>query len=270
MASVSMNEASVVTSASRPSMTARDCVLEPPCDCLIDSVSPGCSFWYLAVKAAFMSRHSSRVGSYETFSSVISRANAAATSARPATNVAAAMRIDLRRFISVSSARRKPRRAPGSRAVARRCAARSCDEPRRSDDEQRPDGRLQETRDRPVERGFLAFLGQRSADDDQVVGTVAHLGADLALRIAGPLPRGGADPERCQRAGARRQEAVGLLDQGTARGKARDDREDRDLGAEVARQAACEPDASLAGLADAGADQAAAQLGPIGRNQEGC
>ena len=41
-----MNEASVTTSASSPSMTARACVLEPPCDCLIVSFVPVLSFSY--------------------------------------------------------------------------------------------------------------------------------------------------------------------------------------------------------------------------------
>ena len=51
MASVSMNEASVTTSASSPSMTARACVLEPPCDCLMVSVVP-VSFSYGGDEAA--------------------------------------------------------------------------------------------------------------------------------------------------------------------------------------------------------------------------
>jgi hypothetical protein len=62
MASVSMNDASVTTSASRPSMTARAWVLEPPCDCLMDSATPF-SFAYCRMKLSLISRHSSRVGS---------------------------------------------------------------------------------------------------------------------------------------------------------------------------------------------------------------
>src|SRR5262245_57785588 len=62
MASVSGHRASETTSASRPSITARAWVVEPPCDCLISSVLPLCA-WYFGVNAALMSRHSSRVGS---------------------------------------------------------------------------------------------------------------------------------------------------------------------------------------------------------------
>ena len=40
--------ASVTTSASRPSITARACLPEPPCDCLIVTVSPVFAFQYLA------------------------------------------------------------------------------------------------------------------------------------------------------------------------------------------------------------------------------
>jgi hypothetical protein len=43
-------------------MTARACELEPPCDCLMETATPF-SFWYWAMKLAFSSRHSSRVGS---------------------------------------------------------------------------------------------------------------------------------------------------------------------------------------------------------------
>jgi hypothetical protein len=54
--------ASVTTSASRPSMTARAWVPDPPCDCLIVSVVP-LACWYLAMNASFSARQSSRVGS---------------------------------------------------------------------------------------------------------------------------------------------------------------------------------------------------------------
>jgi hypothetical protein len=62
MASVSMVEASVTTSACRPSMTARACALDPPWDCLMVTATPF-SLRYWAVKEALRSRHSSRVGS---------------------------------------------------------------------------------------------------------------------------------------------------------------------------------------------------------------
>jgi len=62
MASVSGQSASVTTSASRPSITARAWVPEPPCDCLMASGVP-VSFSYFGTKAALTSRHSSRVGS---------------------------------------------------------------------------------------------------------------------------------------------------------------------------------------------------------------
>ena len=50
-------------------MTARAWPPEPPCDCLIVTVWPLFAFQYL-MKAALKSWYSSRVGSYETFSSV--------------------------------------------------------------------------------------------------------------------------------------------------------------------------------------------------------
>src|SRR2546421_64668 len=52
-------------------MTARACLAEPPCDCWMVMVSPAFSFQYL-VKATLNSSYSSRVGSYETFKSLMS------------------------------------------------------------------------------------------------------------------------------------------------------------------------------------------------------
>src|SRR5207247_7451506 len=51
MASMSYAKASVTTSASSPSITARACLLDPPCDCWISTVCPDLAFQYFA-KAA--------------------------------------------------------------------------------------------------------------------------------------------------------------------------------------------------------------------------
>ena len=48
---MSAASARVTTSASRPSITARACAPEPPCDCLTTTSSPVLAFQYLA-KAA--------------------------------------------------------------------------------------------------------------------------------------------------------------------------------------------------------------------------
>src|SRR5829696_1692330 len=56
-------------------MTERACLLEPPCDCWTTTVSPVFAFQYLA-KATLKSWKSSRVGSYDTFSSLTSLAPA--------------------------------------------------------------------------------------------------------------------------------------------------------------------------------------------------
>ena len=73
-ASVSPASASVATSASRPSMIERACLPEPPCDCLIVTSCPVLAFQYFE-NAGLNSANSSRVGSYDTFSSVSCRAN---------------------------------------------------------------------------------------------------------------------------------------------------------------------------------------------------
>src|SRR5262249_21586177 len=59
IALVSGQSASVTTSASRPSMTARAWVEEPPCDCLTVTPAPAGVF----AKASFRARQTSRVGS---------------------------------------------------------------------------------------------------------------------------------------------------------------------------------------------------------------
>ena len=66
---MSYASASVTTSASSPSITARACAPEPPCDCLISTSCPVRRFHSWA-NAALMSLYSSRVGSYDTLSSV--------------------------------------------------------------------------------------------------------------------------------------------------------------------------------------------------------
>src|SRR6185503_7122473 len=71
IASMSPASASVTTSAGRPSMTVRACLPDPPCDCFTVTSSPVLPFQYLA-KAALYSAYSSRVGSYDAFSSVTS------------------------------------------------------------------------------------------------------------------------------------------------------------------------------------------------------
>ena len=69
ISSMSYASASVTTSASSPSITARACDPEPPCDCLISTSCPVRRFHSWA-NAALMSLYSSRVGSYDTLSSV--------------------------------------------------------------------------------------------------------------------------------------------------------------------------------------------------------
>src|SRR5437763_1748596 len=49
-------------------MIERACLPEPPCDCLMETSCPVLAFQYFT-KAALKSTYSSRVGSYETFSS---------------------------------------------------------------------------------------------------------------------------------------------------------------------------------------------------------
>src|SRR5678816_531380 len=75
MASMSAARASVTTSASRPSITERACLPDPPCDERILTFSPVCCF-HLAANAWLTSWYNSRVGSYETFSSSTSLAMA--------------------------------------------------------------------------------------------------------------------------------------------------------------------------------------------------
>src|SRR2546425_10744092 len=82
MASMSYASARVTTSASRPSTTARACLLDPPCDWFTTTLAPVFSFQYLA-NAALKSWYSSRVGSYETFRSFTS-ARAVPASSPPA------------------------------------------------------------------------------------------------------------------------------------------------------------------------------------------
>src|ERR1039457_113592 len=65
IASMSPESASVTTSASRPSMTDRACLPEPPCDWLIVTFWPVLAAQAFA-NAALISSYSSRVGSYET------------------------------------------------------------------------------------------------------------------------------------------------------------------------------------------------------------
>ena len=54
-------------------MTERACRPEPPCDCLMVTVSPVFFFQY-ALKDLLKSTYSSRVGSYDTLSKVTSAA----------------------------------------------------------------------------------------------------------------------------------------------------------------------------------------------------
>ena len=72
IALMSSASASVTTSASSPSMTERACLPEPPCDCRIVTFSLAFACQCLA-NAGLNSWYSSRVGSYETLSSVTSR-----------------------------------------------------------------------------------------------------------------------------------------------------------------------------------------------------
>jgi hypothetical protein len=54
-ASTSWESASVTTSASSPSSTARACLPEPPCDCWMTSEVPSCSALHFLTKAALTS-----------------------------------------------------------------------------------------------------------------------------------------------------------------------------------------------------------------------
>ena len=85
MASMSPDSASVTTSASRPSITERACLPEPPCDWLTSSVCPVFCF-HCAPNALLTSWYSSRVGSYDTFSSF----TCACATPAPSTSAAAA------------------------------------------------------------------------------------------------------------------------------------------------------------------------------------
>src|SRR6185295_18885545 len=95
MASMSAASASVTTSAGRPSITARAWRPEPLCDWVTVTVSPVFFFQYSA-KALLKSSYNSRVGSYETLSSLTSAAFA--TPAAPPMNTALAIEISSRRF----------------------------------------------------------------------------------------------------------------------------------------------------------------------------
>src|SRR6476620_4312850 len=66
---MSYASARVTTSASRPSITDRACLPEPPCDWLMVTACPFFTFHW-AANAALTAWYSSRVGSYDTLSSV--------------------------------------------------------------------------------------------------------------------------------------------------------------------------------------------------------
>src|SRR5690606_10974380 len=74
-------------SASRPSMTDLACLPDPPWDWRIRTSTPDFSLYALA-NAASTSRYSSRVGSYETFSSV---REDCACAGKPSTKAAASV-----------------------------------------------------------------------------------------------------------------------------------------------------------------------------------
>src|SRR5262245_18100084 len=78
-------------------MTARACELDPPWDCLMETVT-SFSFRYWAMKAALSSRQSFRVGSYETLRSSMA---AARTGAGPARRPARMTVNDRARFMGV-------------------------------------------------------------------------------------------------------------------------------------------------------------------------
>ena len=100
IASTSAASASVTTSAARPSMTERAWRPEPPCDWLTLTVSPVFFFQYSA-NALLKSVYSSRVGSYDTLSSVTSAA--CAICAVPPMNTEVVSAISSRRFQFVCS-----------------------------------------------------------------------------------------------------------------------------------------------------------------------
>jgi hypothetical protein len=107
IASTSAARASVTTSAARPSITERAWRPEPPCDWLIFTSSPVFFFQYSA-NDLLKSTYSSRVGSYDTLSSVISLAWAAWPT--PPTNTAAVIASSSRRFQLVWSISNSPDR----------------------------------------------------------------------------------------------------------------------------------------------------------------
>src|SRR5436190_643090 len=109
IASMSLDWFMVTTSASRPSITARACLLEPPCDWLMLTSSPAdCfhDFW----NAGLMSLKNSRETSYETFSSAgAANAGAASSEARAAATAVTKARRSERRELMVGRARQRPR-----------------------------------------------------------------------------------------------------------------------------------------------------------------
>ena len=87
ISSMSYASASVTTSASRPSITLRACLPDPPWDCLMTIFSPVLAC-HCRAKSALISLYSSRVGSYETLRSVTSaRAAGAAAIAAERSNI---------------------------------------------------------------------------------------------------------------------------------------------------------------------------------------
>src|SRR5690606_5546702 len=72
-------------SASRPSMTERACLPDPPCDWRMVSSTPELA-WYALTKAASTARYNSRVGSYDTFNNDCA---SCACAGKPSTKVAA-------------------------------------------------------------------------------------------------------------------------------------------------------------------------------------
>src|SRR4030095_13804729 len=104
IASTSPASASVTTSAGSPSMTVRACLPEPPCDCLIVTVSPVLSFQYLE-KAALYCSYSSRVGSYDAFNSVTSWACVSGATSASSAHAATIRKYLLMRFLQNNSLR---------------------------------------------------------------------------------------------------------------------------------------------------------------------
>src|SRR5689334_6865044 len=198
---MSSASASVTTSASRPSITERACLPEPPCDCLIATFSPAFACQYLA-NAGLKSWYSSRVGSYDALRIVTSAwADVETTSASAAASLRA--KFIFSRYKQINKANnwlyirsrksRIERLVRGAIASADRSAfvvSRSLRElgsarlELRSHEYQRGTGDLRARKVRKIAEGRVmnALLGQRGAFDDRHRQAGGFTGCDQRAR----------------------------------------------------------------------------------------